>query len=148
MKEEKIQIVPATFKSHKTNMSGHDITFTVDNSLSETLSKVALMPKGKNVVILVMDVEEGDNEFKQLVTNGQRVRSSLMARIHAISGEYSRTTGVDKSEILKVVKAKMIARGIKHNSFKDYQEEELATAIHVLSEQLDPSQFNWGLYIK
>jgi hypothetical protein len=143
---DKVNIVPCSYIGHKTAVSGHQLTFNVDNTMAETINNVALYPKGKNVVLVVISVEDGDESFKKLVNEGDMLRNSLMSRVHAIISQYSRDTEVNKDKVKEVLKMKMIARGIKKESMSDYTEHEVSTAIHVLMNELEPYSFNWLLY--
>lgn len=143
-----MHVFPATFDRHGTRQDNQVIAFEVDDSNRELIRDIATMRKNTPLVVVVYEVQDGEDPLQENFTNNKAMSNNFMGRIHAILKEYEAETGLDHKEIKKILKLKMKGRGVNKTSLKEMTESELATAVFILNTNMHPSKFDYSEYKK
>lgn len=143
-----MHVFPASFFSHATGSShDHKLTLIVDQANSELIHEVGFFPRGKPLLVMLYEIEEGQEKMMDSQKDADDMRKTMLARIHAKIGEIESTESVDFEVVKRVLKARMKAHySINKDSFADYTEQELANAIYILDTELNPAKFDYSRY--
>lgn len=141
-----MHVFPATFDRHGTRQGNHVLAFEIDEANRELIRDMAIMNKNTPLIVVVYEVQEGTDPLQEIYNDDTAMRTKLIARIHAIVGDYSSQTGVEDKAIKKILKHLMKSRGIEIKSLKECNENELATAVFILNTTMAPAKFNYQEY--
>lgn len=141
-------VFPAQFDSHSTGgHNDHKIRVTVDQANSELLKEVGLFPKGKPILVMIYEIEQGQEVLSLSEKDENDMRKKMLGRIHARIGEIESITGVSLDTVKKILKVRMTAHYLlKKDSFADYTEQELANALYLLDTELNVNKFDYSPY--